>query len=85
MMTLEEAKTLKINDRLIILVDTCGSDENDEEQTYLAGAYGRVFDLETYRGKQGFAVHVVIGNSDNEIINVFDENDNGGLYPFRRV
>jgi len=54
------------------LVETTGSDENDEEVTLPAGTLAIIDHIEHLGEKQGWAFTVVIGN---KITNVFDEGD----------
>lgn len=80
MLTREQAATLQPGEWLLVEIETEGADGDDIERTYPAGSVGAVVKVETLPAPQGLAVHVAIG----EIINVFDENDDGGRYPFVR-
>jgi hypothetical protein len=78
MMTLDQAKALRVGDRVTVLV--CGRGDVDEDEfTFEPGTILTVCALDTFAAPQGLAVTVV---SPSGVVNVFDEGDYGGRYPF---
>jgi hypothetical protein len=82
MMTREQAKTLKVDDKMRVLCGGRGEVDGEGELTFEAGEIVTVVQINTYRDPQGFAVAI---SADNGVVNVFDESDFSGLYPFERV
>lgn len=85
MMTKAEAMTLKQNDRVRVLCDGRGgvcSDGGEDELEFKAGEIVTVDFIDTFRPPQGFAVTICAANG---VVNVFDERDFGGLYPFAKL
>jgi sensor domain CHASE-containing protein len=83
MMPREQAATLKPGERVRVLVDGCGDVEGEGELSFAAGEILTVDRVDTYRDEpQGLSVIVY---ADNGVVNVFDETDYGGLYPFERL
>lgn len=83
-MSLDEARTLKDGDILRVLVGGCG-DVDDEEKHYEPGAFVAVCGLDTFSAPQGWAVTVrVINGPGRHVVNVLDEGDFEGRYPFAR-
>jgi hypothetical protein len=82
MMPLDQAQSLQLDDRVRILCGGMGEVDGEGELTFAAGEIVTVVQIDTYRDPQGFAVAI---SADNGVVNVFDESDFGGLYPFERV
>jgi hypothetical protein len=82
MMTLDQAQTLKVDDKVRVLCGGRGEVDGEGDQHFAAGEIVTVVQIDTYSEPQGFAVAI---SSDNGVVNVFDEGDFGGLYPFERV
>jgi hypothetical protein len=84
-MPLEEARKIKPGETVTVLVDGCGGvfQNNGEELEldFKAGEDVRVAQVDTFAAPQGWAITIVSGNG---VVNVFDEGDFGGLYPFKR-
>jgi len=49
---------------------------------FLPGEIVTVTHIDTFAPPQNFAITIV---AENGVVNVFDESDFGGLYPFERV
>lgn len=80
MMPLDEAKKIKPGDKLLVLVDGCGDvDGEDGVQEFKAGEAVTVDMAEDFGGTQGWSVTICAANG---VVNVFDEADFGGWYPF---
>jgi hypothetical protein len=82
MMTLDQAKTLKLDDKVRVLCGGRGEVDGEDEMAFEASEIVTVVEIDTYRDPQGFAVAI---SADNGVVNVFDESDFDGLYPFERV
>lgn len=85
MMTLEDAKTLARGDRLRVTVPGKGhvwEDDGENEKQFKAGEIVKVIFTEQHNAPQGFAVTIIAGNG---VVNVFDEADYDGKYPFERM
>jgi len=86
-MTLEQAKTLKPKDRVRVLCGGGGEAwddalKDDRQMQFLPGEIVTVTHIDTFAPPQNFAITIV---AENGVVNVFDESDFGGLYPFERV
>lgn len=82
MMSLADAKLLKPRDRVRVLCDGIGDVDGEGELTFAAGEILTVAAVDTFRAPQGFAVTVYAANG---VVNVFDEADFDGRYPFEKV
>ena len=71
--------TFTIGQRVRMLVDGQGCDNEDNEICYTIGDAATVVQIERYRGPQGLGVGVLL---DNGIFNMFDEADDPPRYPF---
>lgn len=84
-MALTEARNLRAGDRVTMLVSTMGADAEGVERIHPEGAGATIDCVDTLPAPQGFAVHVCVGEGDRAILNVFDEGDFGGIFPFARA
>lgn len=79
-----DAATLKVGDRVRMLVDGMGSvdvGDDEEDRSYRRGEIAQVMAIDRYP-KQGLAITVEVANG---VHNVFDAGDFDGLYPFARL
>lgn len=81
-MSLAEARTLKVGDRVRALCHVRGCDNDDEETVHPPGTVGEVMEAKQISPPQGWAVTVAFPHG---VVNTFDENDNGGVYALERV
>lgn len=84
-MTLAQARQLKRGDRVIVLCSTEGAGADNAEHVWPENTPGIVDTVEQLSNRQGWAVHVTIGEGEGAILNVFDEADDGGRYPLAMV
>jgi hypothetical protein len=74
---------IKAGDHVRVLVDGCGGvgtdDGGEEQREFKAGEIVRVDRLDQFRPPQGLAATIV---SASGVVNVFDEADFDGIYPF---
>jgi hypothetical protein len=81
MMPWVEARRIRPGDKLRVLVDGRGDVGNDELE-FKAGEIVTVASAENFRGIQGWAITIVASNG---VVNVFDEADFSGRYPFQWI
>jgi hypothetical protein len=83
MMPRKQAAQLKPGDKVRALVAGCGDvDGCDDLQHFGVGEILTVFRIDEYGPPQGLAITVY---ADNSVVNVFDEADRGGEFPFEPV
>lgn len=78
MMIKDDAQALEVGQRVRVLVPGCG-DVDDVLTHFEADAIVTVEAVETFPGSQGLSITV---SAENGVVNVFDEGDYGGQYPF---
>jgi hypothetical protein len=78
-MSLGDALALTPGQKVRVLVDCIGDDDDNQQATVPAGSIVTVHSVTTLGDPQGFAVTVYAANG---VSNVFDEGDYDGLYPF---
>jgi hypothetical protein len=85
--TMQTWRGFAAGERVVMLIETKGATDEDEEVAYPAGTEAIIDALADFGEFQGNGVHIVVGRGRRTICNSFDDRDVEvlGRMPFRHV
>jgi len=79
-MSIDEVRTLKVGEIVVVNVECTGDDSDDVERAHPAGTEARVLGMRILPAPQGLTVTLEVGEAEDErIVSVFDESDECGF------